>query len=205
VGNSAGGPVTRRLILLGVAVAIPLAAVALYFAVLVPSGPVAGPGAPPTAGPAGAAAKGLPADHPPIGGAGTGPAADRTHPQVGGTGRAVRVPDAIRGKWQAVRLQIEIKGAGRAAQPLVANLGNEVAVPGSDLTLRADEFLPALQVKDNEITSLSNEPSNPAALVTITEKGKQVFHGWLFSKFPEMQPFDHPTYRITLIDGVPKR
>jgi hypothetical protein len=175
-------------------VAIPLAAVALYFAVLVPSGPVAGP-----------AAKGLPADHPPIGGAGTGPAADRTHPQVGGTGRAVRVPDAIRGKWQAVRLQIEIKGAGRAAQPLVANLGNEVAVPGSDLTLRADEFLPALQVKDNEITSLSNEPSNPAALVTITEKGKQVFHGWLFSKFPEMQPFDHPTYRITLIDGVPKR
>jgi len=202
VGNSTGGPVTRRLILLGVAVAIPLAAVALYFAVLVPSGPVAGPDAPP---PAGAAATGLPADHPPIGGAGTGPAADRTHPQVGGTGRAVRVPDAIRGKWQAVRLQIEIKGAGRAAQPLVANLGNEVAVPGSDLTLRADEFLPALQVKDNEITSLSNEPSNPAALVTITEKGKQVFHGWLFSKFPEMQPFDHPKYRITLIDGVPKR
>ena len=38
------------------------------------------------------------------------------HPQVGGTGRAVRVPDAIRGKWQAVRLQIEIKGAGRPAQ-----------------------------------------------------------------------------------------
>jgi hypothetical protein len=186
------------------AVAIPLAAVALYFAVLAPSGPVAGPGTPPPVA-ASTPAASLPPDHPPIGGAGTGPAADRPHPQVGGTGRAVRVPDAIRGKWQAVRLQVEMKGAGRSAQPLIANLGKEVAVPGSDLTLRADEFLPALQVKDNEITSLSNEPSNPAALVTIKEKGKQVFHGWLFSKFPEMQPFDHPTYRITLIDGVPMR
>jgi hypothetical protein len=190
--------------LLGLAVAIPLAAVALYFAILVPSAPVVGSGTPPPVT-ASAPAAGLPPDHPPVGGAAKGATAERPHPQVGGTGRAVRVPDVIRGKWQAVRLQVEIKGAGRAAQPLVANLGNEVAVPGSDLTLRADEFLPALQVKDNEITSLSNEPSNPASLVTIKEKGKQVFHGWLFSKFPEMQPFDHPTYRITLIDGVPKR
>ena len=195
----------RRLILLGVAVAIPVAAVALYFAVLVPPAPVAGPGAPPPPGPPGAPAASLPPDHPPIGGTGVGPAAERPHPQVGSTSRAVRVPDAIRGKWQAVKLQVEVKGAGGPAQTLTANLGSDVAVPGSSLTLRASEFLPALQVKDNEITSASNEPNNPAALVTITENGKQIFHGWLFSKFPEMQPFDHPTYRITLIDGVPKR
>jgi len=195
----------RRLILLGVAVAIPLAAVALYFAILAPSAPVAGPSAPPLSGPPGAPAASLPPDHPPIGGTGAGPAAERPHPQVGSTARAVRVPDAIRGKWQAVKLEVGIKGASSPAQTLTANLGSDVAVPGSGLTLRASEFLPALQVKDNEITSASNEPSNPAALVTITENGKQIFHGWLFSKFPEMQPFDHPTYKITLIDGVPKR
>jgi len=195
----------RRLILVGVAVAIPLAAVALYFAVLVPSAPVAGPIAPPPSGSPGAPATSLPPDHPPIGGTDASSAAERRHPQVGGTSRSVRVPDTIRGKWQAVKLAVEIKGGGRPGHTLTANLGSDVAVPGSGLTLRASEFLPALQVKDNEITSASNEPNNPAALVTVTENGKQIFHGWLFSKFPEMQPFDHPKYRITLIDGVPKR
>jgi hypothetical protein len=67
-----------------------------------------------------------------------------------------------------------------------------------------DDFLPALQVKDNEITSASNEPSNPAALVTIRDGDKETFRGWLFGKFPDMQPFEHQTYRITLVEGIPK-
>ena len=67
-----------------------------------------------------------------------------------------------------------------------------------------DEFLPALQVKDSEITSASNEPSNPAVLVTIRDGDKETFRGWLFGKFPEMQPFEHQTYRITLVEGIPK-
>jgi len=115
------------------------------------------------------------------------------------------VPDAVKGKWLAVRLQVEVKGGGSPPQTLTVSLGGEAAVPGSKLRLRASEFLPALQVKDNEITSASNEPSNPAALVTIWDEGKQVFQGWLFGKFPDMQPFEHPKYRVTLIDGVPAK
>ena len=191
----------RRWVLLGLATAIPLAAVALYFVIFAPPQP---PGAPPE--PAGAAkAAGLPPDHPPIGGAETAAqGGDRPHPQVGSTGRAVRVPDGVKGKWRAVRLQVEVRGGGSPPQTLTVGLGGEAAVPGSKLRLHAGEFLPALQVKDNEITSASNQPSNPAALVTIWDEGKQVFQGWLFSKFPDMQPFEHPRYRITLIEGVPK-
>jgi hypothetical protein len=123
---------------------------------------------------------------------------------MGSAGRAVRVPDAVKGRWRAVKLQVETKGGGSPPQVITVGLGQDTAVPGSKLTLRVDEFLPALQVKDNEITSASNEPSNPAALVTIWEDGRQAFHGWLFSKFPDMQSFEHPTYRIVLIEGVPK-
>jgi hypothetical protein len=123
---------------------------------------------------------------------------------MGGAGRAVRVPDAVKGKWQAVTLHVERKGGGSPPLTITASLGQDTAIPGSKLKLRVDEFLPALQVKDNEITSASNEPSNPAALVTIWEDGKQTFHGWLFSKFPDMQPFEHPTYRVVLVEGVPK-
>ena len=185
----------RRWILLGLAIAIPLGAVALYFAVLAP---------PPPPAPAAAAPAGLPADHPPIGGAGAGaPEGERAHPQMGSTGRAVHVPDSVRGKWRAVKLQVEAKGGGSAPQTITLGVSAEATVPGSKLKLRAEEFLPALQVKGNEITSGSNEPANPAVLMTIWEDGKQVFHGWLFSKFPDMQPFEHPKYRITLIEGVP--
>jgi len=200
VGEGEQRPTTRRWIFLGLAIAIPLGAVALYFAVLAPPPPPA----PVAAAPRGAAPAGLPADHPPIGGAAAGAqGGERAHPQMGSTGRAVRVPDAVKGKWRAVKAKVETKGGGSPPQTITLSLGAEVVVPGTTLKLRAEEFLPALQVKDNEITSGSNEPANPAVLMTISEDGKQVFHGWLFSKFPDMQPFEHPKYRITLIEGVP--
>jgi hypothetical protein len=199
---SEGGqrPTPRRWILPGLAIAIPLAAVALYFALLAPPPPAP---VPPPGGASAAAPPGLPADHPPIGGT-PGQGADRPHPQVGTTGRAVRVPEVVKGKWRAVKLEVETKGSGSPPQTLTVNLGGESTVPGSRLRVRADDFLPALQVKDNEITSASNEAINPAALVTIWEDGKQIFHGWLFASFPDMQPFEHPTHRIILIEGVPK-
>jgi hypothetical protein len=110
----------------------------------------------------------------------------------------------VKGKWQAVKLQVG-KKAGGTPQTITVGLGADTAVPGSTLKIRVSEFLPALQVKDNEITSGSNDPNNPAALVTIWEGETQVFHGWLFSKFPDMQPFEHPSYRVILAEGVPKR
>jgi len=122
---------------------------------------------------------------------------------MGSTGRAVRVPDEVKGKWRAVTLKVDMKGGGSPPQTITLNLGAEAVVQGTKLRLRAEEFLPALQVKDNEITAGSNEPVNPAVLMTIWEDGKRVFHGWLFGKFPDMQPFEHPKYRITLIEGVP--
>ncbi len=193
-------PITRRWVLSGLAVAIPLGAVALYFAFLAPPPPPA----PAASASRGAAPAGLPPDHPPIGGTeGSAPGGERAHPQMGSTGRAVRVPDEVKGKWRAVRLKVETKGGGGPPQTITLGLGAEAAVQGTRLKLRAEEFLPALHVKDNEITSGSNEPVNPAVLMTIWEDGKRVFHGWLFGKFPDMQPFEHPKYRITLIEGVP--
>ncbi|MFB3819181.1 MAG: hypothetical protein ACE147_16080 [Candidatus Methylomirabilales bacterium] len=188
-------PGARRLIAFGVALAIPLAAVALYFAIFEPGEP---PGAAPPAPQASAA---LPPNHPPV--AGTEGQGER-HPQMGGPGRTVRVPESVKGKWQAVRLQVEQKdGKGRPAIYTV-KLGGSLDIPETGLRLQVAEFLPALQVKDNEVTSSSNDPSNPAALIKVTEGEREAFRGWLFSKFPEMQPFEHSKVKITLLEGVPK-
>jgi uncharacterized protein DUF2155 len=203
-------PGLKRLILFGAAIAAPLALVALYFAVFDQSQTVA-PAAqsaaaqeaasqPPTGQPA------LPPNHPPIQGQGAPPGAPMPpgHPQVGSAGRPVRVPDSVRGKWTAVKLRIEEKAGGPGPQIVTAKLGSDLRVAGSPLTVHVGDFLPALQVSGNEVTSVSNDPVNPAVFVTILDGGKEIFRGWLFAKFPEMQPFEHPKYRITLIEGIPK-
>ncbi len=203
-------PGLKRLILFGAAIAVPLALVALYFAVFDQShtaAPTAQSAAtqeaaaqPPTGQPA------LPPNHPPIQGQGAPPGATMPpgHPQVGSAARRVRIPDSVKGKWAAVKLRIEEKAGGQGPQVVTAKLGSDFPVKGSPLTVHVGEFLPALQVGGNEVTSASNDPTNPAVFVTILDGGKEIFRGWLFAKFPEMQPFEHPKYRITLIEGIPK-
>lgn len=204
-------PSTRKLILFGAAVAIPLAVVALYFAVFDQPPPPALP-PPSQAAPEGQAGPGqasLPPDHPPVGGAqgspqgSSGASAPAGHPQVGSSGRSVRVPDGVKGKWQAVKLRVDVKSGGKPPHVFTVKLGGRLDIPGSELRVHIGEFLPALQVSGNEVTSASNSPTNPAVMVTVSEGGKETFRGWLFSKFPEMQPFEHPQYRITLVEGVP--
>jgi len=199
-------PGFKKLILFGAAIAVPLALVALYFAVFDQPPPApTGPRAPMGQAPAGQPA--LPPNHPPVPGQAAeaqGGGIPPGHPQVGATVRPVRVPDSVKGNWSAVKLRIEAKAGGQAPEVVTVKLGGDVRIAGSPLTVRVGEFLPALQVGGAEVTSASNDPVNPAAFVTVLDGGKEIFKGWLFSKFPEMQPFEHPQYRITLVEGVPK-
>lgn len=212
-------PNARKLILLGVAVAIPLAAVALYFAIFDQPLPTPRADQAPAAAAASSQSGGekpaLPPNHPPISTqpGNAPPTADQPgaatgmppgHPQMGGAGRTVRVPDTVKGKWQAVKLQLEQKTGGAAPQVFTVKLGGQLDIPGSKLRLKVGDFLPALQVSGSEVTSAGNDPVNPAVLVTVSEDGKEIFKGWLFGKFPDMQPFEHPKYKITLLAGVPK-
>lgn len=203
-------PSTRRLILFGVAVAVPLAAVALYFALFDQPSPPPPPVQASAAGGQAAPGQGaLPPDHPPIGGQATGGQAGTEqspppgHPQMGSTGRTIRVPEEVKGKWQGVKLRVEEKDGKKPPQVFTVKLGGELDIPGSKLHVRVGDFLPALQVSGSEVTSASNNSTNPAVMVTVSEGGKEAFKGWLFGKFPEMQPFEHPKYRITLVEGVP--
>lgn len=183
-----------------------MAAVALYFAIFerpIGTTPVR------ATDEAGAIRPALPPDHPPVGGQGgerqaaAGSPGATGHPQVMGGSRTVRIPQAVQGKWRAVKLRVEAKEQGATARVFVVKLGGHLDIPDSTLRIRISDFLPALQVSGNEVTSASNDPTNPAVLVTISEGAKETFRGWLFAKFPEMQPFEHPRYRITLVEGVP--
>ena len=196
---------THKWTLVAAAVGIPLAAVGLYFGVVerpTPPRPRDGTAVASSVEPA------LPPGHPPVasqsgeGQRAEGPSVAIGHPQVIGGSRAVRVPQEVQGKWQAVKLRVEAKDRGMTAQVFTVKLGGLLDIPGSTLRIRIGEFLPALQVSGNEVTSASNDPTNPAVIVTVSEGARETFRGWLFAKFPEMQPFAHPEYRITLVEGI---
>lgn len=119
------------------------------------------------------------------------------------------MPDAVKGQWKAVVLQVESKATKKTAEYTV-NLNSDFKVPNSNLKITVGEFLPDFRMNGLEMTSGSNEPNNPAVGVRIFDGSTQVFPvqgkkwGWLYAKFPTMHPFEHAEFSILLKSGVKK-
>ncbi|MBF0607212.1 MAG: DUF2155 domain-containing protein [Candidatus Magnetobacterium sp. LHC-1] len=113
------------------------------------------------------------------------------------------VPDSVKGKWESVKLSISDKQA-KKSQVINIKLGSEYTIQGSSLKLNVGEFLPDFKMDALTITSMSNETKNPAVNVRVIEAGKEIFKGWLYSKYPEIHPFQHDRYGIVLMEGIKK-
>lgn len=118
------------------------------------------------------------------------------------SGAMVVVPDMVKGKWKSVTLMLEDKKSHAITEHIV-NLGDEWTVPDSEIKVTVGTFFPDLIIQGKVFTSVSNELKNPAIHVTISEKGSELFTGWLFSLFPTMHPFQHSRFAITLKDVTP--
>ncbi len=112
----------------------------------------------------------------------------------------VVVPENVKGKYASVKLVIEDKSTNKSSEAVV-KLGSEYKVPNSDLTVKVGEFLPDFKMEGSLITSSSAEQNNPAVSIVVSEKGKEIFKGWLYSKFPAIHPFQHEKYGLTLKEG----
>ena len=122
---------------------------------------------------------------------------------------STNIPSAVKGKWKSVVLVVEDKTAKKSSEYTV-NLNSDFKIPNSNLKISVGDFLPDFRMNGLEITSVSNEPNNPAVGVKVFEGGKQIFPapgkkwGWLYAKFPTMHPFEHAKYKISLKEGVKK-
>jgi len=114
--------------------------------------------------------------------------------------RQVIVPEAVKRSWKGIVVQVA--EAGKGTKDYQVPIHGQLAIPGSGLTLTVEDFLPDFKMTPQGITSLSNEPKNPAAKVVVVEGGKPIFKGWLFKLFPEAHPFQHPKYHLVLKSGV---
>ena len=88
----------------------------------------------------------------------------------------------------------------RLLRQLLAEGGTPL--PDPSLVVRADVFLPAFSMGGGVLTSDGVEPQNPAARITVFERGEEIFGGWIFTRFPDVHPFTHPRFKLLLEGGV---
>jgi hypothetical protein len=144
-------------------------------------------------------------------------AANPASPQGGGAGAEagesggaapkaptrLEVPPEVQQAWSGVRLRWKDLKSGQEGTVDVP-LGSAVPLPDPQFVVRGDVFLPAFTMSGDAITSQGTEPQNPAARITVFEKGKEIFGGWIFMRFPDVHPFTHPKYQLRLEGGVPR-
>jgi hypothetical protein len=114
------------------------------------------------------------------------------------------VPPEVARTYSAIRLTWKDSGSGKEGA-LDVPLGGSARIPGSDLEVRADVFLPAFTMAAEEITSNGVALTNPAARITVLDKGNEVFGGWIFTNFPDVHPFEHPRFSLRLAGAVKKQ
>lgn len=115
----------------------------------------------------------------------------------------LEVPPEVQAVYSGVRLSW--KDSGNSQEGVIeVPLGGVGKVPGSDLEVRGDVFLPAFSMAQDAITSSGIEESNPAARIAVAEKGAEIFAGWIFTRFPDVHPFQHPRISLRLMGGVRK-
>jgi len=111
------------------------------------------------------------------------------------------VPPEVEKAYGAIRLSWKDTKGGKEGA-LDVPLGGSARIPDSDLEIRAEAFLPAFTMSGQRITSSGVDPTNPAASITVSENGKEIWGGWLFMNFPDAHPFQHSRYSLKLAGGV---
>jgi hypothetical protein len=114
------------------------------------------------------------------------------------------VPPEVTAAYSAIRVGWKDSESGREGL-LEVPIGGAASLPGSDLEVRADVFLPSFSMSAEEITSTGTGQENPAARIAVVQAGNEIFAGWIFTRFPEVHPFQHPRFSLRLDGGVPRK
>ena len=114
------------------------------------------------------------------------------------------VPPEVEKAYSGVQLHWRDGSNGKEGT-LEVPLHGTAKIPDSDLEVRADVFLPAFTMTAEAITSSGVNPENPAARIAVLQKGQEIFAGWIFTRFPDVHPFQHPRFALRLEGGVARK
>jgi len=114
------------------------------------------------------------------------------------------VPPEVTAAYSGVRIGWKDSQTGHEGVVDVP-IGGSAKIPESDLEIRTDVFLPSFSMTSEQITSTGIGEENPAARIAVVENGKEAFAGWIFKRFPDVHPFQHPRFSLKLEGGVPRK
>jgi len=138
----------------------------------------------------------LPKDHPRLE---HQPVTSFTHPKSGAQSK-LNIPAAVKEKWRAVKLGINAEGGKETAVRMP--IGGAIRVEGTALKLHVVAFVPAFTSNARMITSVSNNPDNPAVLLRLQEGKKTLSEGWVFQNLTEFNTFSHGQVKVRLSTGL---
>jgi hypothetical protein len=113
----------------------------------------------------------------------------------------ILISDEIRNAWSGVRVQLVSRDTG-SIETFELSFGEPVDLGDSGLRLTVSDFIPDFIMDEEGITSQSPDPNNPAAKILVQEEGVDDYSGWLFAAMPEIHPFPHEKYELTLVEGL---
>ena len=114
------------------------------------------------------------------------------------------VPPEVTAAFEGVRIGWRDSQSGTEGLVDVP-IGGAAAIPGSDLEIRAEVFLPSFTMTAEQITSSGIGLENPAARISVVQGTNELFSGWIFKRFPDVHPFQHPRFSLRLEGGVRRK
>jgi hypothetical protein len=118
--------------------------------------------------------------------------------------KQVVIPAEVARSWRAVKISV-IDKIHATESVHTFPIGTISHIPGVNLSISVDAFLPSFVIEGSTITSASNKPNNPGVKVRITDtdSGKLIYTGWLFVNFPNTHAVTHPNYAFNFVAPVP--
>jgi len=116
------------------------------------------------------------------------------------TQKQVRISKEVKDKWKEVTLEVGNMSTKKAAKATI-KIGSSVKVTGTSFVLTVENFVPDYVLSSDMkfIETRSNEPKNPAVLLSMTDGKKQVARGWVFKTLPSFNSFNHNKIVIVLV------
>ena len=135
---------------------------------------------------------------------GTNP--NQTHPGVKEgvkIDRGIVVPKEVEGQWKAVKIMVRNKIDESRSLMKTASIGSSFNLGGSGIKVTVGPFMPNFVMTQKNYSSNGNELINPAVRLRVEDKGKILFEGWAFAKYPTMYAFEHDEFAFQLMDYIP--
>ncbi len=107
--------------------------------------------------------------------------------------KPVALPEEVKKTWKFAEIVIMDKTTGKVVKEEKVKPGDKIKLGNTEIDILY--IVPDLKLMQNEYTSATNEPNNPAVIVRAKESGKVTYEGPIYQKF-QIFTINNPKYEL---------